>query len=328
MSSIFTKQSIHEMLRQWPLAVSMDEGDLKTMHEACCAGAQRRGQIERLRWPDFLWFDLEEQGHGLDRVDNVQIFNARATDPRGTGEIATFSGVRGDACMRFPADGRHAISNRVTAIIEVKTIEARFERGLFTAGSKDKSWRKLLRNRLSHFFSKMADANDQIGGAKRILGCSEARGVVIVLNSRSPNLPDEIASPYLRDVIKALSFTDAVLYLRNPSNRHKPRPIMIWKKDDDPVLQRFVAQSEMMLRSFVVEKGSVVCRLGRQPHLLMQIEMDEYNWEMCRSWSTGWRRVDDPTPIPALSMKATLVQKPDFKPGLPPSIQHGCRART
>ncbi|MDQ6626066.1 MAG: hypothetical protein M3Y69_08005, partial [Verrucomicrobiota bacterium] len=45
------------VFEQWPQAVSMDDGDLRALHDMASAGAQK--WKERLPWPDHLWLDLD-----------------------------------------------------------------------------------------------------------------------------------------------------------------------------------------------------------------------------------------------------------------------------
>jgi hypothetical protein len=312
MNKFFTRENVQEMLRVWPLAVSTDEGDLKTLHEWCCAGAQMWQDRERLRWPDYLWLDFEYDFH----IEPMEMSPCQVIvdHPRANSATRIYRAVTGELRNAIPPSGTYRVAHRVMCIIEVKVIDADVLRKL-RSYKPTRPWPTFVQSKLNHFFAGLRDADQQIAGGKRLLGFKEARGVVILLNEGSQELPARIACAHVGELIRELPNVHAVLYLSNAQNG-KPELIFICKDENDRQLRRFLIQAEMMVRSMKLEGTKLVNRSGIQPELVARIEMDARSRAMCRTWSTGWRRADDPRPIPSISMTTAFVPREHFQSGL------------
>ena len=310
----YTEANVQAMLKQWPQAVSADEGDLRVVHDMANAGATSWGRP--LPWPDYLWLDLQ-----MDQPAIVSAAEAREThnflDPTGNGMHAGFSALKKslDKSVLPPAGSFH-VTNQVICMLELKVIRG----DLLPKLGRYKpviSWRDFVRLKLDQWFGKkLEDVGAQIAGGKRLLPFHDARGVAVIVNERSSNLPSGIVTAYLTRAIKHVSNVDAVLYLSDTDVSEKNASLIV-KNFDDPWLHRFAVQQMMMINGFDWSGEAPVPRSGVTPEIVARIEMDDRGRAMYRSWATGWRVVGDPTPMPKPAMTVSFVRREDFKSGLP-----------
>ena len=163
----FTKKNVHDILGNWPQAVSADAGDLRILHDMANQGAQM--WRESLFWPDYLWLGLENVSFDhADRANEKQ-FGVLIKDPTGFNHDADF-GVVTHVPSAPLKTGTYALSNRIECLLEVKAITA-------DPVTKIKNfipeipWSKFLMKKLDHaFLCHLRHANNQIRDCKRILG--------------------------------------------------------------------------------------------------------------------------------------------------------------
>jgi hypothetical protein len=309
----FTRANVVEVFRQWPQAVSADEGDLRVLHDMANAGAQLWG--DSLPWPDYLWLDFEGD------LPNWTATNSgretyKLVDPTGTWPAASFSAIKSvvDKCQ-FPPSGKLQISNRVLGMLELKVIETDFVPKL-ASYKPQMRWPDFLQMKFDQWFGNcLRDADKQVAGGRRLLPFCDALGVAVMVNERSTNLPSDLVLAYLTRALNHFENLDAILYLAD--GRNEPRGLSLVVKRDDARLKRFSTQVSMMLNSFDYEGALPVSRCGQQPELMARIEMESRSRAMYRSWSAGWRSTDDPTPIPKPSMTLSFVPRKEFVSGLP-----------
>lgn len=309
----FTRANVLEVFRQWPQAVSTDEGDLRALHDMANAGAQIWGK--RLPWPDYLWLDFEnELPNATPTQTRKEIYSV--ADPTGRGPDATFSAIKQSIDKsQLPPSGKLQITNRVICMLELKLIDADLVPKL-SAYKPQMQWSNFLQMKFDQWFgNRLRDADTQIAGGKRLLPFGDACGVAIIVNEHSPNLPRDIVLAYLTRAIHRFSNLDGILYLADIGE--KPYAPALILKRDDLRLRRFSTQVLMMLNSFHYEAALPVSRSGRQPELVARIEMDERSRAMYRSWATGWRTAGDQSPVPSPSMTISFVRREEFMSGLP-----------
>jgi len=309
----FTRANVLEVLRQWPQAVGMDEGDLRVLHDMANAGAQLWNQ--RLPWPDYLWLDFEgELPDGTPAHARRKVYNV--ADPTGSGPDATFSAIKHSIDKaQLPPSGRFQIANRVICMLELKVIDADLVPKL-SAYKPQIQWSDFLQVKFDQWFGdRLRDADTQIAGGKRLLPFGDACGVAVIVNERSPNLPSNIVLAYLTSAVHRFSNLEAILYLADVGD--KPSAPAFVVKGNDPRLKRFSTQVLMMLNSFHYEEELPISSSGPQPELVARIEMDERSRAMYRSWATGWRITHDQTPLPSPSMTISFVPREQFVSGLP-----------
>jgi hypothetical protein len=318
MKSRFTGVKIIEIFRQWPQAVSTDDGDLRVLHDMANAGAQ--SWRERLLWPDYLWLDFEGELPN-EAVATPCKETYKIIDPTGRGRDAAFSTIKEFINKsQLPASGKFRISNRVSCIIELKIIETDLVQKLSTY-NRSMQWSDFVQMKFDHWFrNRLREADSQIAGGKQLLPFQDACGIVVIVNERSLSLPTNLAVGYLTRAIDQFPNVDAVLYLADRGEKTYAPALVLKHNDNDSRLRRFSTQISMMLSSFNYEGDLPVHRSGPQPELIARIEMDQRSRAMYRSWATGWRQVDDPTPIPSPSMAISFVPREQFISGLPPTL--------
>jgi hypothetical protein len=312
----FTGANVLETLRQWPQAVSADEGDLRVLHDMANAGAQIWSQ--KLPWPDYLWLDFEnklpECAVANTRKEVYQIQAPTRTAPDATFSLTQRSSDRSE----FPPSGTYSVTNRVIAMLEVKVINADLVTKL-TSYRPTIPWPRFLRLKLDQWFGdRLREADKQIAGGKRLLPFTDARGIAVIVNEASPQLRSELVMGYLADAISTYRNLHGVLYLSDAIT--KPHKVALIVKDqNDQTLTRFLTQALMMFGGFNYDGDLPVSRAGPHPQLVTRIEMDQQNRSMYRSWATGWRRADDKTPVPAPAARITFVRREEFVSGLAPT---------
>jgi hypothetical protein len=167
----------------------------------------------------------------------------------------------------------------------------------------DVPWPAFLETKLRHIFSKrLTHADQQIRDGRRLLGLGEARGISIIVNEGSPSLTPEMVTAFLATEIQRFPHTDAVVYLSDRGSRHGFTVVL--RDNRDAVVQRFADEFSMMLSNVVWDSEPPTIKGGPYPRLAIRIEMDERSRAMCRTWSAGWRAMDDPSPIPAPTLCA------------------------
>jgi hypothetical protein len=310
----FTRTNVAAVFDQWPQAVSADDGDLRVLHDMANSGAQIWG--EGLPWPDYLWLDFEGD---LPNRDKSEIRNEvyDIEDPSGGAKAARFSVVAETLDKsHLPPSGTFRVTNRPIAMIELKVIDADLVAKLKGYRSQT-PWPQFIRMKLQQWFDKrLQEANEQVAGGKRLIGFSEARGISVVVNEGSPALKPELVMGYLATAIKKYPHLDGILYLSDSLDPRRSFAFIV-KDEHDQTLNRISTQLFMMLVNFTYESDIPISRSGPQPKLLARIEMDERSRKMYRTWATGWRRTDDPTPIPQATMTMSFARQEDFVPGLP-----------
>jgi hypothetical protein len=307
----FTRSNVAEVLRQWPQAVSMDEGDLRVLHDMANAGAQL--WRERLPWPDYLWLDLNCEIPVTTRAANSQ--SPSLPDPTGRGPHASFPATECSVCEpELPPSGSFQISERITGIIELKVIDTDLMSKL-SDFEPQLPWPEFVRLKFKWFGKRLRDADKQLAGGKRLLPLPDARGIVMFVNECSPNLPVDSVMAYFAEAIKNLANVDCIVYL---SGRDDSRAVpQLAVKGNDAQLSRFAAQLLMMFQAFDYSQATPVSRCGVQPQLLARIEMDARSRAIYRSWAAGWRQADDLSPVPSVSMSISFVPREQFVSGLP-----------
>jgi hypothetical protein len=304
-----------ELFKQWPQAINADEGDLRILHDMANAGAQLWGQT--LPWPDYLWLDLDEsfQERRITKARNEVYF---VENPARKTQAATFAvEALSMGSAELPPSGQFALTNRVIAMIEVKVLEANITTKL-SSYKPTIPWEQFLRLKLDHRFGEiLRDADKQIAAGKRLLPFPDARGVVFLVNEGSRDLENKVAIAYLARALKGYPNLDAIVYCVDKPGGYTFARIV--RNRDDSVLNRFLTQALMMVSGFTYESGLPVHRNGPQPSLVARIEMDQRSRSMYRSWCTGWRAANDPTPIAAPSMTISFISREQFVSGLPPT---------
>lgn len=308
----FTRAKIEEALRLWPQAVSADQGDLRVLLDMAAQGHKVWGQ--KFRRPDYLWFDLAHEFRPT-MVSPAQRTVIAVAAPEGTSDDAIFAFNQRAHQPAYPPDGVYAMSNTVSCIIELKVVEADVGRKLTSYRSAGLAWPEFLNSKLHQsFFRRMKDADEQIRDGRKLFG-SSTRGVVVVVNEGSPGINALMVAAYLSQTMRGLPNIDAIIYLSDSNEKRSTVRLMF--KRGDTVIANFYTQFSMMLESLDLSGPKPVLRSGDvYPEFLVRIEMDAKNRAMCANWSAGWRRVDDPTPVPSLSMKVSLVPRADFVSGL------------
>ena len=308
----FTRSNVVEVLRQWPQAVSMDEGDLHVLHDMADAGANM--WRESLPWPDYLWLDFEGDLPTTAATAGVQTHNL--IDPSGRAPPASFSAMKlvvGDS--QLPPSGSFQISGRTLVLMELKVIDTNFVPKLFSYKPVI-PWADFVRIKFDQWFGdRLRDADRQIAGGRRLLPLGAAHGVAILVNEHSANLPIDLVMAYLAGAINHFENLDCIVYLADRDNM--PQSPAFAMKNNDPQLNRFSTQMLMMLRSFDYHGSVPASRSGKQPQLLARIEMDARSRAMYRSWAAGWRQAHDPSPVPNVSMSISFVPREQFVSGLP-----------
>lgn len=182
MKKRFTRKSITEVLRQWPQAVSADEGDLRVLHDMANAGANM--WRERLPWPDYLWLDFNGDLPTAAATAAAQRHNL--VDPSGQGPHATFSTTKiaiGDS--QLPPSGSFRISERTLGILELKVIDTNFMPKL-SSYKPVIPWPDFVRMKFDQWFgNRLRDADAQIAGGKRLLPLADACGIAVIVNELS-----------------------------------------------------------------------------------------------------------------------------------------------
>jgi len=309
---VFTWANVSSVFEQWPQAVSMDDGDLRVLHDMANAGAQM--WKERLPWPDYLWLDFN--GELAVHSGPVEMRIASLSHPAGGATPASFPPTQSNFYQpQFPSSGPLRLSERAIAMIELKVIDTDLMSKLSPYKPK-MAWPDFVQLKFKWFRKRLLSADAQIAGGKRLVPLGNPRGVAIFVNEASPNLPIDLVMSYFADAIKTLPNVDCIVYL---TDRHDGRliPQMAIKRDNDPLLKRFSAQLLMMFRSFDYTEETPVSRPGVQPDVVARIEMDARSRAMYRSWARGWRASNDARPLPSISMKISFVRRQEFITGLP-----------
>jgi hypothetical protein len=305
-----TQENIASILNDWPQAISADDGDLRVLHDMANAGAGEWG--ETLFWPDYLWLALDRPASPVG-PDDVQQMRVHIRSPIPSELDAKFGEV--NTCLIRPDSGRFPLSERIECLIEVKAIYVDHVPKL-RRFKPDVPWPAFLGTKLRHIFGKrLAHADQQIRDGRRLLGLGEARGVSIVVNEGSPSLAPEMVHAFLASEIHRFQHTNAIVYLADRPERPNYAVIVV-KDNEDTVLQRFADEFLMMLTNVEWVSDRPTIKGGPYPRLGVRIEMDERSRAMCRTWSTGWRVVDDATPVPAPTLKMQLVYADEFRSGL------------
>jgi len=169
--------------------------------------------------------------------------------------------------------------------------------------------------RLHNVFSRVWDADGQLRDGRKVLG--KALGVTIVVNEGSAKLPVEMAHAALGKALQELPHTDAIVYLADGSP--KPHFAVIHKRGDDEGVTRFQEEFSKMLDAVDWTASGPTVRGGPYPRLTVRIDMDHRSLAMYRTWSTGWRAADDPSPLPTPNIRFSTVRLEDFESGLRPS---------
>jgi hypothetical protein len=308
----FTRKNVLELFRQWPQAVSADEGDLRVLHDMANSGAQL--WKDSLPWPDYLWLDLDEKfrEQTITKTRNEVYF---IENPARKTQAATFAvEALSMGSAELPPSGQFALTNRVIALVEVKVVEANIatKLGSYKPGIP---WDEFIRLKLDHRLGEiLRDADNQIAGGKRLLPLPDARGVLFLVNEGSRDLESKVAIGYLARALKSYPNLNAIAYCVDKPTGYTFARIV--RDRDDPVLNRFLTQALMMASGFTYDNGLPVHRNGPQPNLVARIEMDKRSRSIYRSWCSGWRRVGDPTPAPSPSMTISFVRREEFISGL------------
>ena len=312
----FTRQNIDEVFRQWPQAVSADEGDLRTIHDMANAGARLWG--ETLAWPDYLWLDFDDSFQERKMVrERKEVYCIE--NPAKKTEAATFAVEALSMGEELPPSGQFALANRVIALVEVKVLEANVTTKL-SSYRPVIPWARFLQLKLHHRFGELLrDADRQIAAGKRLLPFADARGVVFLVNEGSRDLENKLAIGFLARALKNCPNLNAIIYcVAKPDGYTFAR---IVRDQNDLAVNRFLTQARMMVSGFSYGAGLPVHRNGPQPRLIARIEMDKRSRSIYRSWSSGWRAIDDPTPIAPPTMSISFLPADEFVSGLPPRTQ-------
>lgn len=118
----FTKDNVNRMLDLWPLAVSADEGDLKKLHDMCSAGANGWRDPETLKWPDYLWLDLDYERQ-LPALPFKQAEVVVGEVP-GQSNFKVYRGPCATAENVLPPNGTYRIRERPSCYVEVTAIDS------------------------------------------------------------------------------------------------------------------------------------------------------------------------------------------------------------
>jgi hypothetical protein len=307
----FTRSNVVEVLRQWPQAVSMDEGDLRVLHDMADAGANM--WRESLPWPDYLWLDLNPEIPVTTRVTNVR--SPSLPDPTGRGPHASFPATECSVCEPgAPPSDSFRVSERIAGIIELKVIDTDLMSKL-SAFEPQLPWPDFVRLKFKWFGKRLRDADKQLAGGKRLLPLPDARGIVMFVNECSPDLPVDLVMAYFAEAIKSLANVDCVVYLSGRDDSRVAPQLAV--KVNDARLSRFTVQLSTMFQAFDYSEATPVSRCGVQPQLLARIEMDARSRAMYRSWAAGWRQAADSTPVLGVSMHVSFVLREQFVSGLP-----------
>ena len=203
-------------------------------------------------------------------------------------------------------------------MIEMKVIDADFVSKLKGYAPRI-PWPRFIRVKLHQWFdNRLREADEQIAGGKQLLGFADTRGIAVVVNEASPGLKPELVMGYLAEAIANYQHLHGILYLSDCRDRRRSFAFII-KDANDQTISRISTQLFMMFANFNYDAGVPVSRTGPQPKLLARIEMGERSRKMYRSWSTGWRRADDPAPIPSATLNMSFVRREHFVSGLPPT---------
>jgi len=84
----------------------------------------------------------------------------------------------------------------------------------------------------------------------------------------------------------------------------------------DAVVERFAEEFSILLENVVWDAENPTIKGGPYPQRDIRIEMDERSLAIYRTWSTGWRAVDDPSPIPVPTLKMQIANAEGFRSGL------------
>jgi hypothetical protein len=305
-----TQAHLARILDDWPQAIKADDSDLRVLHDLANAGAQKWG--ESLFWPDYLWVGLDRPAPAPDK-SAVETFAVRVPAPNALGPDANVGTVN-RVTVRSTGSGRHTLSSRIDCILELKAITVDHVPKLRNFKPAI-PWPVYLDQKLSHVFWKHLEHGDkQIRDFRRILGFPSARGVTIIVNEGSPSLSPEIVHACLPRMVQQLPNTDAVVYLSDTPTR--PHMATFSKKPQDETSARFDDEFVMMLRMVDWSTGVPCVRGGPYPQLAIRIEIDEQSRSMYRNWCTGWRVVDDPTPVPTPKPELQIVRRGEYRSGL------------
>jgi hypothetical protein len=304
-----TLKNVASVLKGWPQAISADDGDLRVLHDMANSSAGEWG--ESLFWPDYLWLSLDrpESPVGEDDVEAVRVYvkgPAMSQPDANLGEFKRQS-VRSIA-------GLYPVSNRIECLIELKAILVDHMPKLrrYKPGAP---WPKFLHTKLRQAFShSLAHADQQIRDRRRLLPLGEARGVTVIVNEKSPSLDLDMVQAFLASEIQRFRNIDAVVYLCDRSKRHC---LAVVQKDQyDAVIRHFSEDFSLMFNNVVWDTKIPTISGGPYPQRVVRIEMDERSRVMYRTWSTGWRVVDDPTSTPVPTIRMQIVPASEFRSGL------------
>lgn len=299
MSHRFTRKNLTSLLQQWPQAVSTDAGDFRVLHDLANAGAQ--GWNESLCWPDYIWLGLESDVVSEENVKTTAK-NVVVRNPNADGDLAAFGTITKAIDRGLPNHGEYLVTSHTDCILEIKILESNLARKI--ANFKPVlPWPRYLRKKLDHTFLKhLRQANNQVKDAKRILGFSDACGVVVFLNEGAPTIDKDMICAYLANAIDKLEYIDAALYLADGISKPVTIPL-VTKGPTEIRLRRFHREFMIMLSSFDWVNNTPLARGFTPTNLLAQISIDARSYQMYKWWATGWRIADEPAPAPSLTIE-------------------------
>lgn len=304
-----TQKNVASILKGWPQAISADDGDLRILHDMANSGAGE--WVESLFWPDYLWLSLDgpEPPASQDVLQRVRVHVGGPVVSQPDADLGEIK--RGP--LR-PSSGCFPLSGRIDCLIELKAILVDYLPKLRRYQPRV-PWPVFLDMTLRQAFSRsLAHADEQIRDGRRLLGLSGARGVSVIINEGSPSLDPDVVHAFLAREIQRFPHTDAVVYLSDRRARYCLAAVL--KDSNDAVVQRFAEEFAIMLKNVAWDAKNPTIKGGPYPKLTIRIEMDERSREMYRTWSTGWRFVDDPRPRPVPMLKMHIVTAEEFQSGL------------
>ena len=197
----FSETTVKEMLRIWPQAVSLDEADLSRFHQLCCAGQQITSQP---KWADYLWLDLADVTSSEPSPRSRE--DLFLTDTRGDGSGVTFWAIMDTVPPPSPGWCDIAIErDHITGVIELKSVNADLSARLQAAHTVGRPWSKAaLRAFASHHQERLREAQKQIRDTQRLLGCKDALGVVILIDTKPTGIPLTAPISYIGQQYKSL----------------------------------------------------------------------------------------------------------------------------
>jgi hypothetical protein len=279
-----SETTVKEMLRLWPQAVSLDEADLPRFHQLCCAGEQITSGP---KWADYLWLDLADVTFSEPSPPTRE--DLFLTDMRGDSSGVSFCTIVGR--IPPPSPGWHEIAiqrDHIAGVIELKSVNADLSARLQAAHTVGRPWRKAaLRAFASHHQERLREAQKQIRDTQRLLGCEDALGVVILIDTKPTGIPLTAPVGYIGGTIQELNRIDFVVYLSNTWDGGSETPVLIRKNSNEARTRRFSEYFRMLLWSIRIGARGEVILAGNFPDVVGQVTIDELardafseNWEL------------------------------------------------